>query len=84
MQHHEQVLVVDDGSSEPVAEGLTDLPVDVVTHPENQGKGAALLTAATWGQEHGFSHMVCLDADGQHAPDDLPHFLAEVSRYPRH
>ncbi len=82
LNHHKKVLVVDDGSSEPVAEILGDLPVELVVHAENQGKGAALLTAASWGREHGFSHMICLDADGQHAADDLPKFLAEVCTYP--
>ncbi len=81
--YHDRVLVVDDGSSAPVRERLADLPVELLEHAENQGKGAALLTAAHWARERGFSHMVCLDADGQHAPADLPAFFAAVQAYPR-
>ncbi len=82
LHQHDQVLVVDDGSCEPVADSLADLPVAVLTHGANQGKGAALLSAARWGLARGFSHMVCLDADGQHDPADLPAFFAGISAYP--
>lgn len=82
LRHHDLVLVVDDGSSEPVAGLLTGLPVELVRHKHNQGKGAALLTAARWGLERGFSHMICLDADGQHDPDDLPRFFAAIVENP--
>lgn len=83
LQRHARVLVVDDGSSPPVAELLGGLAVELLRHPTNQGKGAALLSAAHWARERGFSHMVCLDADGQHDPADLPAFLAEVRAHPR-
>ncbi|PLX71588.1 MAG: DUF2062 domain-containing protein, partial [Desulfuromonas sp.] len=51
--------------------------------PRNLGKGAALRTAAKWGLEQGYRHMVTIDADGQHAPADLPRFFAEIERYPQ-
>lgn len=83
LRYHDRVLVVDDGSSVPVADLLTGLAVELVRHERNQGKGAALLTAARWGLEHDFSHMVCLDADGQHDPDDLPGFFAAIEEEPQ-
>ena len=83
LRHHDQLLVVDDGSSEPVAPTLAGLPVALVRHPHNRGKGAALRSAAEWGLDRGFSHMVCLDADGQHDPDDLPRFFAAITEHPR-
>lgn len=82
LRHHDRVLVVDDGSSEAVADLVADLPVELVRHGSNQGKGAALLTAARWGLEQGYTHMVCLDADGQHDPDDLPGFFAAIEEEP--
>jgi len=83
LQHHDRVLVVDDGSNEPVAGLIAGLPVELVAHAGNQGKGAALLTAARWARERGFSHMICLDADGQHDPADLPAIFTEVARHPQ-
>lgn len=75
---HNHLLVVDDGSTDGGANALSGLSLDVLKHPRNMGKGAALLTAARWGQERGMTHMVCLDADGQHDPDDLPKFFAGI------
>ena len=83
LQRHPQLLVVDDGSSSPVSALLDGLAVELLRHPTNLGKGAALLSAAHWARERGFSHMVCLDADGQHDPADLPAFLAEVEAHPQ-
>lgn len=79
LQQHDRVLVVDDGSSAAVAPLLQGLPLELVRHEHNRGKGAALLSAAEWGLARGFSHMVCLDADGQHAPEDLPLFFRAIA-----
>ena len=77
------VLVVDDGSTDAdIAALLAGDAVTVVRHAENCGKGAALLTALAFARERGFSHFVTLDADGQHAPSDLPLFVEAISRTP--
>lgn len=62
------VVVVDDGSTDGTAETVASLPVTILTHSRNMGKGAALRTAFTWAVEQGFSGIVTLDADGQHDP----------------
>ncbi len=80
---HPALLVVDDGSSAPVAGLLTGLPVELLRHPRNLGKGAALLSAADWGLQRGYTHMICLDADGQHDPAELPRFFAAIAAYPQ-
>lgn len=83
LEMHPAVLVVDDGSSEPVSSLLTGLPVKMLRHPRNLGKGAALHRAAGWGLQQGYTHMVCLDADGQHDPAELPMFFAEIAEHPQ-
>lgn len=83
LRHHDRVLVVDDGSSMPVAPLLAGLPVELLRHPRNLGKGAALRSAADWGLQRDYTHMICLDADGQHDPDDLPPFFAAIDEHPR-
>ncbi|HEY5674657.1 MAG TPA: DUF2062 domain-containing protein [Malonomonas sp.] len=80
---HPSLLVVDDGSSVPVAALLEDLPVELLRHPRNLGKGAALRSAADWGLAQGYTHMICLDADGQHDPAELPRFFAAIAEYPQ-
>ena len=72
------VLVVDDGSTDGGTQALQGLGVDIITLPANQGKGAAILQAANWARAHGFTHLLTLDADGQHNPQDLK-VLAQVA-----
>ena len=47
---------------------LTGLPVKLIRHPRNRGKGAALRTGFAWALENGFAGVVTLDSDGQHDP----------------
>ena len=80
--HHSRVLVVDDGSTDGGIDTLTDLPIEVLRYPRNRGKGAALLAAAEWGISRGLTHMISLDADGQHDPDDLRKFIVAIENTP--
>jgi uncharacterized protein (DUF2062 family) len=79
---HPRVLVVDDGGAPQVAPLVADLPVEVLRHEANRGKGAAIRTAARHLREQRATHMITLDADGQHDPEDLPCMLAAVRKHP--
>lgn len=78
------VLVVDDGSPpdyEPVFRHLKELRrTQIISHAENEGKGAALKTAFVTVQAHypKITHIVTADADGQHQSPDIQH-VAEAS-----
>lgn len=81
-------ILVDDASSAPCAAALDALvrehPGDVtlVRHARNMGKGGAVLTGARQARASGFSHMVQIDADGQHDAADIPAFLSDAERRP--
>jgi uncharacterized protein (DUF2062 family) len=79
---HPCILVVDDGSDPQVAPLVADLRVEVLRHEVNRGKGAALRTAARRLREQGATHMITLDADAQHDPEDLPRMLAALHAHP--
>jgi glycosyltransferase involved in cell wall biosynthesis len=80
-------LLVDDGSGPACARELDRLAATVsetvvLRLPLNGGKGAAMLAgfAAAW--QHGYSHALQVDADGQHALGDIPAFLEAAAREP--
>ena len=76
---HDRVLVVDDGSSDGGADALQGLGVPVLREATNKGKGAAIMIAAREAARMGMTHLVTIDADGQHDPADI-HQLFEVLR----
>jgi hypothetical protein len=77
------VLVVDDGSARPVRELLAENSrVEVLRLATNQGKGMALRSAIKWCLSRGFTHMLTLDGDSQHYPEDLPAMASEVLAHP--
>ncbi len=77
-----EVIVVNDGSTDGTAASAREAGADVVEHAVNQGKGQALLTGWEAAAARGFSHAICMDADGQHLAEDLPAFLAAIDAEP--
>jgi len=60
------VVVVDDGSTDRTAAVASALPVILLRHEHNSGKGQALRTGFAWALAQGFDAVITLDADGQH------------------
>jgi dolichol-phosphate mannosyltransferase len=77
------VLVVDDGSPDGTGELAEDLagddPAVTVLHRERKsGLGGAYLAGFAVGWRHGYDVLVEMDADGSHAPEELPRLLAAL------
>jgi len=73
---HKNVLIVDDGSTDGGFDKVKDLPVNIIRFQKNKGKGSAIIAAASWAKNNGFSHIVTIDADGQHFPSDIEKLLS--------
>jgi len=76
----DHVLVVDDGSTDATADNARAAGVEVIRHEVNQGKGAAIKTGLrTLSERPGIEYALILDGDGQHAPEEIPRFLAAAN-----
>ena len=64
------VLVVDDGSSDGTSDAARKAGARVTRHAQNQGKGCALRSGFRALIEAGADAAVCVDADGQHPPEE--------------
>lgn len=88
LSHNLPCILVDDGSEPACAAVLDRLAADpsssvtLLRHPENRGKGAAVLTGLRHAERAGYTHAVQIDADGQHRTADIPRFLAEAAAHP--
>jgi glycosyltransferase involved in cell wall biosynthesis len=81
------VCLVDDGSHPDCARVLDELAqrtdVSLVRLPRNQGKGAAVLAGFRAVHAAGYSHALQIDADGQHALQDVSRFVEQARLHPR-
>lgn len=81
------IFIVDDGSNQTTQDILADLAaheplVRLSRLPQNGGKGAAVMAGFRAAHAAGFSHALQIDADGQHATDDVPRFLERGAARP--
>ena len=65
---HAEIIVVDDGSTDPTSGLATAAGATVIRHPVNRGYGASLKTGILASTGH---HILFCDADGQHRVQDV-------------
>lgn len=78
------VIVIDDGSDDDTVERIRDLPVIVLRHPQRMGKGASLRDGFAEALRRGFTGILTMDGDGQHAASDIPRLIDAGNRHPGH
>jgi glycosyltransferase involved in cell wall biosynthesis len=81
------VWVVVDGSDDGTRAGLERMARDdaglrVLALEANRGKGAAVLHALRQAAAEGYSHLLTMDADGQHPAASIPEFMQASQRAP--
>lgn len=76
------VIVVDDGSSDGTAEALAGLDITLLKNGQNRGKGGSLSRGFQEALARGAAAVITLDADGQHAPEEIPAFIEATHNDP--
>ncbi|MFC3533849.1 glycosyltransferase family 2 protein [Vogesella facilis] len=81
------VWVIVDGSNDGSAQALQQMAAEdeglqVFVLPENRGKGAAVLHGLEQATRLGYSHVLCMDSDGQHPAEQIPAFMARSQQQP--
>ncbi len=74
------VIVVDDGSTDETSHQARTAGAEVLRHETPRGKGNSLRAGWELAHQRGFTWALALDGDGQHAPEDIPTFLARAER----
>lgn len=71
------VVVVDDGSTDSTFRAVAGLDVTVLRNEENCGKAGSISRGFEHALAHGAIGVITLDADGQHAPEEIPSFVQQ-------
>ena len=75
---YNDIIVVDDGSSDKTFEIASKEGVNVYKHMINRGLGGALNTGITGALRKGADLIVTFDADGQHDVNDIPNLVKAI------
>ncbi len=70
LQYADEVVVVDDGSTDETAQLAQAAGATVIVHPQNKGYGATIQTLFARAHDTNASYLVTLDGDGQHEISD--------------
>jgi glycosyltransferase involved in cell wall biosynthesis len=86
LQYAENIIVVNDGSTDNTA-GVLNVtpfrkPFETVSYSKNRGKGYALQQGFKRAVELGFTHAVTMDADGQHLATDIALLIEKTQENP--
>lgn len=77
-QYVDEVIVIDDGSTDNTAEIAGLAGAEVVRHEQNRGYGAAIQSIIAEARKRDPDILVILDADTQHNPQEIPNIIKPI------
>ena len=77
-QHVDQVIVVDDGSTDRTTEVARLAGAFVIPHQQNRGYGTSVQALLAEAKKKNPDVLVLLDADSQHNPDEIPNLIKPI------
>ncbi len=80
LKHTDEVIVVDDGSTDKTIQIAEESGAIVIVHSENRGYGEAIKSCFEVAKSNAADILVILDGDGQHNPNEIPRLLEPILR----
>lgn len=80
LRYSDDVLVIDDGSTDETPLRLAQQSVEVIRHAENRGYGRSMQDMLRWAKFDGFDWLITMDCDEQHEPEAIPDFIQAIHR----
>lgn len=74
----DDVLVIDDGSTDATPSLLAKQPVEVIRHAQNRGYGRSMQDMMRWARIDNYDWLITMDCDEQHEPAAIPRFLEAI------
>jgi len=82
-KHFQNILIIDDGSTDRTGFLCKSLPVKLISHPYNMGTGAAFQSGINYlNNETHIKYVITFDADGQHHLHDAINLAIEIQKVP--
>jgi dolichol-phosphate mannosyltransferase len=79
-KYADDILVVDDGSTDLTPALLAGHKVEVIRHSENRGYGRSLQDMFRWAAVDNFDWLITMDCDEQHEPASIPDFVRMIDQ----
>ena len=74
----DDILVIDDGSTDDTPMLLAQQPVEVIRHATNRGYGRSMQDMIRWAHFDQFDWLITMDCDEQHEPEAIPRFIEAI------
>ena len=75
-----EIVIINDGSCDATAQEASKTSATVINHILNSGAGGATLTGLSYARQNNFDIAITMDADGQHAPEDVLEGIKQLSK----
>lgn len=75
-----EIVIINDGSRDATAQEASKTSATVINHILNSGAGGATLTGLSYARQNNFDIAITMDADGQHAPEDVLEGIKQLSK----